>query len=279
MECKIFRKNGKHYGFAGSVKVYDDDIFIDTRNGKGYDLLFNKMRQFVSYTASKYNMENQDLDDMEQNVALYILEGLPYYNPNRGTKLSTFLQMRINRQIINEIKRQGTDSRNPTLLKTTLYSVVCDCGRAFTLCAGQNKKELNNICYGCNKSIKTAKIFPINKPPVKFEDLRFNNKYKEDYFFSDDNQDLCFIQNSVRFDENFNSNKDVENIIEKQSTKVKKMLKAMCFDDQDKVKAIKASNMSYAQAVKKIERLKENKIIQSMRSKNEYKNKKENSKT
>ena len=40
-------------GFVGKVRLYDEDIFVDTRNGNGYDAIIVKMEKYITKLSYK----------------------------------------------------------------------------------------------------------------------------------------------------------------------------------------------------------------------------------
>ena len=51
-EVEIFHdhRTKECIGFCGSVRLYDVDIYIDTRNGQGYDEVIKKLSALVEPT-------------------------------------------------------------------------------------------------------------------------------------------------------------------------------------------------------------------------------------
>ena len=43
-------------GFAGNVLVYDEEMFIDTNTGKGYDKVIEGMKEYINWYAGKVHL-------------------------------------------------------------------------------------------------------------------------------------------------------------------------------------------------------------------------------
>ena len=82
-------------GFVGNAMVYDQSIYIDTRDGTGYDKVIEKLGALIYKFSNKYHFNNNSFEDTKHDVIIHILEGIPKYNSNRNAKLSTFLEMRV----------------------------------------------------------------------------------------------------------------------------------------------------------------------------------------
>jgi RNA polymerase sigma factor (sigma-70 family) len=255
-------KSDKKDEFIGEVEIYNEKIYIDTRNGLGYSKLLQKFEKFINYMALKYDIIGQDSEDMRQNMIVYILEGILKYDPTRGTKLSTFLQMRINRRLINEIRNQNLDSRNPTILRTTLYSVNCSCGNHFTMSLGKDDDIKDYQCFECKNLLEDARIYAINKPPVFLDSMKIPNDKTIDDVLSDTNSDLCLVSGVKRgFDEEIESKHDLQKVFSKQDKKFQQILHTICFEDKSIQHAAQEAGMSCSGATNKIKKLRRNKTL------------------
>ena len=105
MEVLIDKDTKVRLGFAGWINIDNESVYVDTRNGTGYDIVIKKLDRMIKFLASKYKFSGFTFEDAKQHVCMHVLEGIPKFDPTReNVKLSTFLQMRIQRRLINEIR-------------------------------------------------------------------------------------------------------------------------------------------------------------------------------
>jgi len=264
----------KYIGFAGTVKLYNKKVYVDTRTGIGYDKVIKELEKYVNYLAFKYNLSGLGfaLEDTKQHIIMRILEGIPEYDPSKKTTLSTFLHMRIERRIINEVRNVCIDSKNPTVLKTSLYSVICECGHRFMASVGSRDEIKDIMCYSCNKAIKNAKIFSINTPPESLYTVFIGGKkvdedkniFIED-IISDDSFDIPLVFGEKPKLENQAALKhDIEKFMKHESPETKKLVELICFKDYTVKAAAEVVGISNTGACNKLRKLKKNKIIRDI---------------
>jgi RNA polymerase sigma factor (sigma-70 family) len=160
----FYNDKGEYTGFAGLVKVKDQELFVDCRSGVGIDKVVAAMSDLISYLASKFNFDGFDLEDKKQHIALRIVEGIPQFKPDKGAKLSSFLQMRITRRLINEVRDANRSRKSATNLKTRVFSYHCSCGNAFSA------EESVTACDVCSKAINPEKRRWIKQSTVSIEE-------------------------------------------------------------------------------------------------------------
>jgi RNA polymerase sigma factor (sigma-70 family) len=267
-------RTNEYLGFAGTVKLYNKEMYVDTRNGVGYDKVIKTLDRYITHLAYKYNLSNLGFvfEDTKQHIIMRILEGIPKYDPNRKTTLSTFLHMRIERRIINEIRNASIDSKNPTVLKTSLYSVMCECGCKFMISTSGDEKVEDTECYWCNKTIENAKIFSINAPPesintvFKIQSLTDeDNRITIEDVISDDSFDIPMVFGEKPKLENRTALKyDIEKWMKSEDPKVKKLVELVCFKDYSIKAAAEVVGISHTGATNKLKRLKRKKIIRDI---------------
>lgn len=274
-ELQIFTdpKTNEYSGFAGIVQLYDSKIYVDTRTGKGYDKVIAKLGKFIKYLSSKYNFSGLSIDDVRQNIALYILEGIVKYDPRKNTKLSTFLQMRIDRRLINEIRNQGRDIRNPTILRTTLYSIVCKCGDKFVLSINNDDDIRDSLCKVCGNVLKNAKVYVINHPPQTLDSNMLLQKLEVDRgrpvniddVLSPNSYDIPMVYGKKPdLEEEIDEKRSIAKLLESEEPKTRKLLELICFDDHSIKSAAKEVGMSHTHANNKIRRLKNKQHVKEM---------------
>jgi len=261
-------ETNKCTGFVGKIKLYNDEIYIDTRDGTGYDEMFQKLKRMINYLAYRYNIPGNTVEDTKQDIAVYILEGLPKFNPNKKTKLSTFLQMLINRRLINELRYNGRMIRNSTILNTTLYKVICKCSNNFTIVVDNNDTLEEIKCENCNESIENVKLYVINKEPIsingyynqdKKQKLTLNDVVSENSF------DIPMVYGKKsQLEELVIHNHDLKKLFEKIDPKVQKLISLVCFQGYSVSKAANSIGLSHMGASNKLKKLKKNKLIKEI---------------
>jgi len=154
----------KSTGFSGTIALYDSEVYVDTRDGTGYKEVIEKLQPLIHKLASRYHFNGNSIEDTRHDVIVHILEGIPKYNPDRNTKLSTFLEMRVNRRLINDIRNKSRISRNATYLNIGLYSITCKCGHN---CITKMDEKFEFNCPECDSIInQESKKVPVNIPEV-----------------------------------------------------------------------------------------------------------------
>lgn len=258
----------KYTGFAGKVHIYNSEIYVDTRNGTGYDTIVKKLSKFIKYMATKYNIDGMDVEDLEQEVVVYILEGIPKYDPRKNTKLSTFLQMRTNRRLINDIRDQGRDIRNANTLSTNIISVKCSvCKNRYTMHLDKNNNIEQKKCQHCGKLLKNSKIYHISNHPQLLSS--FSNSENEETMIQDliseENCNMFFLHGSKSsLEEKVIENDRFDYIFKNVDEVSRELLKLICFEDHSIETAAKKMGINHNFAINKIKRLKNKEIIKEL---------------
>lgn len=151
---ELFYDNDKYIGFSGVIRIKNKDININTKTGLGYDKVICELKDMINYLSNKFNLESFTKEDNKQNIILKILEGIPKFHPHKEMQLSTFLQMRISRKLINETRDANIYKRNATLLNVHNFSYKCECGNITTGSSGAI-----NICSCGARLKKTRKLW------------------------------------------------------------------------------------------------------------------------
>lgn len=274
-KVEIFRdpKTNKYIGFAGNIELYNKNIFIDTRDGTGYDNIIKELDKNINYLSYKYNLSNlgYTFEDTKQHIIMRILEGIPKYNPENKMSLSTFLFMIVERRIINEIRNSNTDSKNPTVLRTSLYTINCKCGNKFIISTSGDDKVEENICYLCNNTLENAKIFSISVPSESIEDVTafYSKLNKEKIHLNDVISENDFYIPLVfgykpKLEDQVAIKVDMEKFTRSEDPKIKKLINLVCFNDYSIKAAAKVVGMSHTGATNKLAQLKRKKIIRDL---------------
>ena len=107
------------------VSVYEEEFYIDKETGKGFDLVLNKIKPYISslsYSWSK-TIPNTTPEDLEQDIYVIAIQGIKNYNPTKNTKLSSFLHTHINNKLISKKTSEFRKSKNASYLETESFKV------------------------------------------------------------------------------------------------------------------------------------------------------------
>ena len=267
--------NDEYEGFVGYVQVYNEEIYIDTRNGKGYDILIKKLNKLIKHLSFKYNFNGWDIEDIQQTIIVYILEGLPKYDPRRNTKLSTFLQMLITRRLINDIRNQSRDIRNSTTLNITLYSIKCyNCNNKIikTMDADYEEAVKDEQCNFCGLLLENATIHPVNIPTISMEQINMQDKQHNrdnrmtwNDVISDNSFDIPLVYDEkVQLEDAIMSKDTFYKLLESEDKKMQELLILICLKDYSVASAAKELGLSYINVSNKIKRLKRKQLIKDI---------------
>lgn len=216
-------------GFAGNVELYDSQIYVDTRDGTGYDKVIDKLGSLVYKMALKYHFNGNTFDDTKHDVIIHILEGIPKYDPRKNTKLSTFIEMRVDRRLINELRNCSRISRNATFLNVGSYQVTCECGTN-VIATFNGKKGYDKDCKKCGKPLSEAvKQMPLNTPEVNESTLSPNRFYED---FSDIHTDFgAMLDDTYPVDDHAIFLHDMKNWLYNEDPRVVRIIELYCFHD------------------------------------------------
>lgn len=277
-DIKIFHNSetGKYEGFAGTIKLFKSSVYIDTRTGIGYDKAIKELAPYINYLANKYNFSGlgYSFDDTKQHIIMRILEGIPRYDPTRETKLSTFLYMRVGRRLINEIRNLSTDSKNPTILKTTLFSITCKCGKKSIMSVSGDEKIEKKQCNSCGQKLKNAKIYSINKQPESLYDMSTSryldcfdakNKANIEDIISNESFDIPLVfGEKPKMEDAVISKHDFDKWMQSEDAQIKTIVELICFKDYSVKAAAKVVGISHTGVSNKLKKLRRKKKIRDM---------------
>jgi len=265
-------ETNKYEGFAGTIKIFESSIYIDTRTGEGYGEAIIKLEPYVNYITRKYNFSSlgYSLADTKQHIIMRILEGIPKYDPNKNTTLSTFLYMRVERRIITEMRNINADAKNPTTLKTSFYSVTCECGRKFMADANKDDPIKKRCCDGCGGTLENAKIYSLVKPPELLQDVKIRyvaekNRTTMDDILSENSFDIPLIYGlKPQLGDLIVTQHDFDNWIGAEDAKTQKLVELVCFKDYSVKSAAEVVGVSHTGASNTLKKLSRKKKIRDM---------------
>ena len=157
--------DGEQYvGFCGVVSVRTKSVFIDTRTGQGYDEAIKDLRPMITFLAGRFNFDGFTLDDRLQHVTMMVLEGIPKYDPTQTTKLATFLQMRVGRRLVNEIRDRNKPRKNASSLNNQAFTYRCVCGN-------EDFETTKQPCSQCGLPVSTYHVHWVKQAALSMDDL------------------------------------------------------------------------------------------------------------
>lgn len=258
-EIQIFvdQETDEVCGFAGIVELYDLKVYIDTRDGTGYDMVIDKLKPLICKFAMKYRLSGNTFEDTRHDIIVHILEGIPKYDSQKNTKLSTFIEMRINRRMINELRNRSRISRNATYLNVGIYNVSCDCGNSFIVKVDQLTAR---TCIECGMSIQDIKKkVPVNTPEINESILAPSSLYENC------NGSLAPIHNKKEVvDDGVIFTHDMQNWLKNEDPRVVKIVELIYFRDYSIKAAAEEVGLSGAGANMKLKELSKNKIVREL---------------
>lgn len=272
----FYNQSGKYIGFAGKVIVFKKELFIDTQDGTGYNELLVILKAYIDGLTNKYNFADigYTKEDVRQHIIMRLLETARKYNPTYGATLSSFLFVSVERIIINELTSKGMEKRNPTVLKTMLYRVICKCGVKEVVAANKDEDIYEKLCDWCGDTFECATIYPINAPPKKINDkgqeydLDFSRLNPEELFSHNSFYIPLLLGEENNTDDSAISKCDIEKWLDGEDEKTKRLVELVCLDDYSIMDAAKQVGISHMGAYNKLKRLKRKKIVREIFNRN-----------
>lgn len=260
---------GKQTGFKGSVEIFGEPVYIDTRTGIGYESTLKKLAPCISKLSSKYSFDNAGfvLDDVKQHIAVLMLEKMPKYNSGFSTKLSTFLYTCAERQLINEVRNLNNSIRNATTLNVTTYSVICGCKSQFVATVSNEVGPESIICSSCDDTIKNARVYTINRPEspilVHTDNGESTPGATNQNMISDTNK--VFIKDTKAHQNDWAILRhDINQWISTEPADIQRLIEMVCVQDYSVVAAAKELNISHTGATNKLRNLKKKRRVREI---------------
>lgn len=135
--------------FVGKAYIYDEEVYINTKTGEGYDYVIRKMKNYIDWYSGKIRLAGFEREDIKQLMIMILLDGIRRYNPKLKIKLSTFLYVHIKNRIISRIKEETRQSLNATYHEP-IYKFICTCSGSFV--ANRND-AIEAKCHSCGKKV------------------------------------------------------------------------------------------------------------------------------
>jgi RNA polymerase sigma factor (sigma-70 family) len=249
-------EDGNPNGFVGTVQVYDKNIYVDTRDGTGYDKVIKNLESLIYRLALKYTFNGNSLDDTKHDIIVHILEGIAKYDPNKKMKLSSFLQMRVDRRLINDIRNRNRGYKNATFLNIINYNITCSCGCIFSVTV--NKGDKYTVCPYCSKQVvcdsknNAVNIFEVNESMLEQGSID-NNSYVGDFG----------THKNMFYDDVINQ-KDIEKWLLNEDPRVAKIVELIYFYDYSVSSAAEQVGLTSAGAHLKLKNLQRKKVVREI---------------
>lgn len=253
----------EYLGFCGPVRLYDSDIYIDTRTGQGYDEVIKKLSALVRKFMMQFHFNGNSSADTKHDIIVHILEGIPKYNPGKNTKLSTFIEMRVNRRLINDLRDKSRLSKNATYLNIKTFHIVCVCGNDF-IATISNSDLLTYTCVECGKPVSHAKkMVQVNTPEVSESMLHITDDMHQTNLQIGDHEQIMKGR-SKSLDDEVIFRHDMQAFLETADPRIVKIFELIYFYDYSIQAAAEKVGLSGAGANMKLKDLQDNKAIQEL---------------
>jgi RNA polymerase sigma factor (sigma-70 family) len=239
--------DNKHF-FIGKAIVFNEEIYINTLTGMGYNKIIDKMKNYIDWYSKKIRLSGFEKDDIKQLICMIILDGVRRYNSDLKVKLSTFLHIHIRNRLFSRIKQEMRQSLNATY-NETLYKFICSCGAWFI----SNKKDaISSKCILCKKIVDETWITyaehyePTSLDAINDEDENRHNKkfrYAYDLFEKNDTIELA------------NKNIDIVKLFNNESKTMQKIAELIYYQDYSVSDVAREIGLSHTSVSLRLKRL------------------------
>lgn len=252
----------KAHGFTGNAYIYDEEIFINTFTGEGYDKVVEKMKDYINWYSGKIRLAGFDREDIKQLIVMILLDGIRRYNPQLKIKLSTFLYVHIRNRIISRIKEETRQSLNATY-NAPQFKFICPCGASFS-----SSKEEAKRCIRCKEpvsstwTIRAEHCEPMSLDGIMYStnDEESNDKASRIHYNSRNNSLIDFF-GKVESIEDVDRNLDFSNILNEEDEVTRKIAELMYNEDYSITDAAKEVGLTCWAASLRLKKLKSKKHI------------------
>lgn len=266
-ELQIYNEEESLTGFAGLVEVYDEQIYVSTLTGEGYEKVIKKLDKLINYLAIKYRFNGFTFEDGRQHVVVHILEGIPKFDPRKGVKLSTFIQMMVSRKLMNELRNDSKTARNATFLNVRTYSCLCQCGYTTTITMAPSS-DVSETCNQCGHSLSEAtRTIPTNPAEISLDRGVYKDKFsntEDSPELPEDNELARMYNDKSSLDDTIITSCDIQKWLSSEEPMVTKLIELICFHDYSLKAAADQIGISRAWADIKLKKLKEKSIVREI---------------
>lgn len=103
-------KKGESKVFKGVVQVYDEEVYIDTQTGQGFDRVLKRIDPLLCKMASKTYIPGYRFEDVKQELTIIAIEGIKNYDNSKNVRMSTFLHVHLKNKIISKVLSKNKQS-------------------------------------------------------------------------------------------------------------------------------------------------------------------------
>jgi RNA polymerase sigma factor (sigma-70 family) len=193
-------------GYRAFVDVYDEEYYVDTNTGEGFDKVLAKIDPLLNKFASTMYIPGYKFEDAKSELSIIAIEGIMSFDPHRDIKLSTFLHKHIHNKRISLIKSENKMSND-----------------AFSLHTSDDEPADKRKIKKAREELYFSQFKPLNDNDS--QPMPFENSISEEGLTGNDS---TIIKN--KFDKSeFESSLD--KICEKLDTKTKKIIELMYYED------------------------------------------------
>lgn len=256
--------NSAEQGFVGKAYIYDEEVFINTFTGEGYDVVVGKMKNYIDWYSGKIRLAGFEREDIKQLIAMILLDGIRRYNPQLKIKLSTFLYVHIKNRIISRIKEETRQSLNATY-NAPLFKFICKCGSSFVA----NKDDgMVASCHACKTRVSDSwTIRAEHCEPVSLDGImssmnedESNDKLSRIHYNGKQNSLIDFF-GKVTGIEDIDRDLDFSSILSEEDEVTRKIAELMYHEDYSITDAAKEVGLTCWAASLRLKKLKSKKHI------------------
>jgi RNA polymerase sigma factor (sigma-70 family) len=135
-------------GYEGIVRMYDEDIFVDTKTKMGYSRVLRRIDPLLCKWSSKTYIPGHSFDDIKQELSIIIIEGIEAFDPSKRVKLSSFLHTHLRNKLISKIKCANKISNDASCLHSSSIGDTCECGGKI-IATDSESEEKKVTCKSC----------------------------------------------------------------------------------------------------------------------------------
>jgi RNA polymerase sigma factor (sigma-70 family) len=252
-------------GFIGKAYIYDEEVFVDTTTGEGYDTVIKHMRGYIDWYSGKIRLAGFEREDIKQLIVMILLDGIRRYNPGlkiagQKIRLSTFLYVHLKNRIITRIKEETKQSSNANY-NEIMYRFICPCGASYRAHKYDAPKK---TCDSCKMNVGNFwKIRPDHYEPMSLDSVLENTEDGEGFRVQYTGHKSNVIDFFGRVDEAEDAVKDMDfhSVLKKEDPTTRKIADLIYTKDYSITDAAKEVGLSCWATSLRLKRLKDKKHI------------------
>lgn len=249
--------------FEGIVRMYDEDVYINTATREGYARVLERIDPLLCKWASKTYMPGYNFEDIKQELSIIIIEGVNAFNPDKNVKLSTFLHTHLRNKLVSKIKSVNKLSNDAFSLYEKSVKELCDCGGLISIKKIRNLNSSIISKYSCDECDQEYKqIYRKSREELVFSsmpktDPGSGEEYAEFQSSLADTDSLYADTNTVfdRIDLEIAVEK-LSEIIDEKTAQILRMVCLEGFSIKDAAKQVGLTGWAASMRLKKLSRYK-----------------------